>query len=435
MVGVAHSNGKDVLALWDQSSKKDRKKLLASFIQIHDNLTGPELDQCLEHTAPLLLARLSASLRLTYLSISESLFEQISAVEIFLKSAGGLTFVEQFIDVGGPLALLDIIALKQTPEICKCKALNTLQILADRGIRYKTLICESNGIKITTEALARSDSEDTRVAARELLLELGLTPGSKKWGKQVYIAFIALLASRSPRANHLAIGALRIIQPVVGFVIPGILKPLINLLDTPHLEVLLETCVFIKNILIDHVGIIKLDDDLKKKILQGLVEKLRPDLVDDTKLNDNQIELNSELVNELDIKIPGTDALASGEHKNLPIPALLGQAGCARCLGMLIAESNEIAIELLKFNVIKNLLFAAGSVDSSESRRMAFIAIRIYNDRYQPVGRLIKAALGSKFYEKFTSDEEIWSKLTDVEIDILVNSRAYISEAEARSFM
>ena len=48
----------DILRLWDTSSKKDRKKLLREFIQTHDNLTGPELDSNLEHTAPLLLARL-----------------------------------------------------------------------------------------------------------------------------------------------------------------------------------------------------------------------------------------------------------------------------------------------------------------------------------------------------------------------------------------
>lgn len=430
---VQLSNGKDVLTLWDQSSKKDRKKLLQNFIHFHTDLTGPELDQCLEHTAPLLLARLTASLRLTYLSISESLFEQISAVEVFLKSAGGLSFVEQFLDVGGPLALLDIIALKQTSEVAKAKALKTLQILADRGIRYKAVICESNGIKIATECLARSDNEDTRVASRELLLELGLCPASKKWGRQVYVAFIALLASKSPRANHLAIGALRVLQPVVGYVIPGIYQPLINLFDTPHLEVLLEVCVFIREILIDHKEIIEIKEDLRDQILQGIVDKLRPNLLEGQ---------NSELIEELHLN-NGTNSHSLTKNNPtpniLPIPALLGQAGCARCISMLISDTdddndNNVAIELLKFNVIRNLLSTAGQITSSESRRMAFKALKIYNGKFESIGKLIKAAVGSKFYFRILENEDVWCDLSEVEIDILVNNRAVVSEAEARSF-
>lgn len=268
-----------ILRMWDTSSKKDRKKLLREFIQTHDNLTGPELDSNLEHTAPLLLARLTASLKLTSLSVPESLLEQILSINIFLKSAGGLSFVEQFIDVGGPLALLDIVALKQAPDNCKTCAIQCLINLADRGIRYKAILCESNCVKIVTECLARSDDEYTRVEARELLLELGTTAANKKWCRQVYIAFIALLASRSPRANHLAIGALRILQPIIGEVVPGIVEPLLALLDTPHLEVLLEVCVFIEQLICSNEEkpmVVSVSQSVRNSILSGLVNKLRP---------------------------------------------------------------------------------------------------------------------------------------------------------------
>merc|ERR1712159_397237 len=83
----------------------------------------------------------------------------------------------------------------------------------------------------------------------------------------------------------------------------------------------------------------------------------------------------------------------------------------------------------------KNLLFPAGQNDFSESRRMSFKALKVYNEKFSAVGRIIKAALGGKFYEKFLKDDELWSVLNDVEIDILINSRAFISEAEARSFL
>jgi len=369
--------------------------------------------------------------KLTSLSVPESLLEQILAINIFLKSAGGLSFVEQFIDVGGPLALLDIIALKQAPDNCKTCAIQCLINLADRGIRYKAILCESNCIKIVTECLARSDDEYTRVEARELLLELGTTAANKKWSRQVYIAFIALLASRSPRANHLAIGALKILQPIIGEVVPGIVEPLLNLLETPHLEVLLEVCVFIEQLICSNkekIHVVNVSQSVRNSILSGLVDKLRPRTGTDNFFGNEVVgELNSDKNENSDSSVGRKQSSA------MPIPVLLGQAGSARCINMLIEKDIVVAKELLGFDVIKNLMFSAGSPKSSESRRMAFKALENYCRLFEPIRRIVQAGCGPKLFSKFENREDCWTELDHVDTDILLNNRASISEAEIKS--
>merc|ERR1711988_1680891 len=271
---------KDILDSWDKSSKNDRKQLLSDFLNAHMFVTGPELEKSLDHTAPLLFARLTASLRMTYLSVPDSLFEQIASVELFIK------------------------------------------------------------------------------AARGLLLQIGLVPPSKKWCSQIYIAFIALLASRSPRANHLAVGGLRRLQPLLGEVLPGIVDPLVNLLGTLHLEVLLEACQLIKQL----VDFEKTSDGVRNSIFQSLILKLKLG-------NTNEGTFTPDLISQLN------DADEDGP----PIPALVAQAGAARCIAMLIADSSKNAKQLLKLDVISCLLCSAGQHKYYESRRMSFLALQIRN--------------------------------------------------------
>lgn len=66
---------------------------------------------------------------------------------------------------------------------------------------------------------------------------------------------------------------------------------------------------------------------------------------------------------------------------------------------------------------------------------MAFKALKIYDAKFPQIGRLIRAAIGSKFYERFVENEDIWCELSDIDVDILVHNRAVVSEAEARSFL
>ena len=66
------------------------------------------------------------------------------------------------------------------------------------------------GIKSICECLAHSNSEDTQESARQLLQELG--QGNPKYQMQVYKGLIALLPSTSPKAQQVALQALRFMQ-------------------------------------------------------------------------------------------------------------------------------------------------------------------------------------------------------------------------------
>ena len=146
------------------------------------------------------------------------------------------------------------------------------------------------------------------------------------------------------------------------------------------------------------------------------------------------------LVKNLKKKIPYKDTeILDLKHKSyiipvkqpsLPMPLLLGQAGSARCIGMLINNDKNLAKQLLNFNVIKNLIFAAGQTSYSESRRMSFKAIKIYCDMFSDVKKIVKGAMGSKLFEKFYNNNDVWAELGNIDIDILVNNRAIITERE-----
>lgn len=54
--------------------------------------------------------------------------------------------MEEFIEVGGILTLLEIISLKQSKELDKSEALKLLCVVASAGRHHKEIICESYGM-------------------------------------------------------------------------------------------------------------------------------------------------------------------------------------------------------------------------------------------------------------------------------------------------
>lgn len=56
-----------------------------------------------------------------------------------------LSFLMEFLEVGGVLTLLEIISLKSCDEGHKAEALRLLTLVAKKGRQYKEIICESYG--------------------------------------------------------------------------------------------------------------------------------------------------------------------------------------------------------------------------------------------------------------------------------------------------
>lgn len=56
-----------------------------------------------------------------------------------------LSFLMEFLEVGGVLTLLEIVSLKSCDERHKAEALRLLTLVARKGRQYKEIICESYG--------------------------------------------------------------------------------------------------------------------------------------------------------------------------------------------------------------------------------------------------------------------------------------------------
>lgn len=73
---------------WDSGNTAFRKRILQDFVAANKNRTGAELDEQFADAASLFLARLTAYLRLTYMT-GISLQEILQALQIFLSASGG----------------------------------------------------------------------------------------------------------------------------------------------------------------------------------------------------------------------------------------------------------------------------------------------------------------------------------------------------------
>ncbi|GFO10779.1 hypothetical protein PoB_003728400 [Plakobranchus ocellatus] len=98
----------NILQEWDKGAKSVRRKILVDFIEQNQNKTGPELEQEFAQAASLFLTRLTAWLRLSYMT-GNCLSELLQSITIFLSASSGHKFMTEFMEVGGTLTLLEII--------------------------------------------------------------------------------------------------------------------------------------------------------------------------------------------------------------------------------------------------------------------------------------------------------------------------------------
>lgn len=70
---------------------------------------------------------------------------QLEAIAVFVSAASGQRFLIEFLEVGGVLTVLDILALDLAAEGVALVALRLLQGVAAAGRKYKELLCDSDG--------------------------------------------------------------------------------------------------------------------------------------------------------------------------------------------------------------------------------------------------------------------------------------------------
>ncbi|XP_046353431.1 armadillo-like helical domain containing protein 1 isoform X2 [Haliotis rufescens] len=393
---TAMSRIMNLLQEWDKGSKSVRKKILQDFIRQNQSKTGPELEQEFAQAASLFLTRLTAWLRLTYM-IGTCLHEQLCAVSIFLSASSGHKFMAEFLEVGGVLTLLEVIGLKQAQEADKAQAIKCIQHIANAGRKYKELVCESYGIRAVAECLAKSKSEETQDACRNLLLMLG--QGNPKFEMQVYKGLIALLPCSSPKAQQMAAHSLRVVQATVRQANVSVVEPLLNLLKTLHLEVQFEAIELIKELM---------DYDVSTSLLKGLVALLRPAKEDSLP--------RPEILEDPDV--PKISA---------PLPVYVQQAAAAKTIGILARDRNELAEKLIQTRVVHNLMFAMGNQDYADSQRQASITLEYFCRTFPIVDDHVRDAMGEALYDLFMANPEtLYVNMNHIQADVLISNKVNI---------
>lgn len=198
-----------LLREWDRAPRERRRQLLQNFIDQHWNRSGPELELELAQMASLFLARICVWVKLTYMS-GTCLTEQLQVLYIFLSAASSHNFLAEFLQNGGILCLQELCVLPGAKEVDKYWALRVLSCVANGGTRYKETICECYGIRAVAECMAKSRSERTQEAARDVLEQLA--EGNPRFRDQVYKGLIAVLPCDSAKAQQLALQSIRILQ-------------------------------------------------------------------------------------------------------------------------------------------------------------------------------------------------------------------------------
>ncbi|XP_064387854.1 armadillo-like helical domain containing protein 1 isoform X2 [Halichondria panicea] len=374
---------RNMLRKWDKGSTLVRESILRGVVLQCEDKTGPELEERFCDCASLFLARLTAWLRISYL-MGTCLDLQLKAITIFISATSGQHFLTEFLEVGGMLTVLEIVGLMTAREPAKTESIRLLSAIANKGRQYKELLCESYGVKLIAECLALSQSEVTQEEARHLLHQL--SAGNPRYQSQVYNALVALLSSASSEAQRMAAYTLRLIQPSMGVASPTIVDPVLELLQSLHLEVQFEATELLKT-LVSY-------EDVQHLILMRLVGIL--------KASDDR---------------PVPAALAA------PLSVHVQQAGAAKVVRVLADKSNDYAGKLIEMRVVPHLLCAMGNTAHKDSQRQSSMALKVFVDKVDAVREQVLSVMEDDFFQKFICNpEELHNSISPAQIDVLVAS-------------
>jgi len=200
------------LRKWDSGSRPSRLRQLEEFVQLCTDMTGPQLEAELENGASLLLARISAWLRLSY-ALGHSVALPLQAITIFVAASSGQRYLAEFVEVGGVATVIEILSLPQLPEEDKMRAMRLLMAVAAAGRHYKEIVCEGEGIEALEAFIGTSKSEELVEDARDLLVTIGR--GNPRFSTDVHRALLRLLRSESATSQRLACAGLRTLLKVL----------------------------------------------------------------------------------------------------------------------------------------------------------------------------------------------------------------------------
>ncbi|XP_067581991.1 armadillo-like helical domain containing protein 1 [Pseudorca crassidens] len=384
---------------WDNAGKVARSHILNNFIETNQGKTAPELEQEFSQGASLFLVRLTTWLRLTYMTGSR-LDKLLRSIGIFLSAVSSNRYLIEFLEVGGALTLLEILALKEIEEEDKKESIKLLQVISNSGRKYKELICESYGVRSVAEFLAKSKSEETQEEV-QVLLE-SLIHSNPKYRNQVYRGLIALLPCASPKAQQLSLQTLRTAQSIIGTTHPGIVDCVLKVLRTVHPEVQYEAIELIKDLV---------KYDVCPALLKGLVALLIPSFKETSKQQ-------SQIVSD-------SSVLQLTTH----LPWFLQQAAAAKAIRILARGNTSLAEEMLHLRVVHSLMAAMGNMDHSNSQREASLTLEYYVQLFPVVEEHVRRSMGEELYKLFRGNaEDLYRRIDSIQADTLAANEVNVTK-------
>ncbi|KAK2835650.1 hypothetical protein Q5P01_016134 [Channa striata] len=383
---------------WDRGDDPVRSLMLNHFVTQNSGKTFYELELQFAQVASLFLARLTTWMRLTYM-FGTYLGIQLKAIRIFLSTLSHDQYLMEFLEDGGVLTLMDILSHAQSKEEDKAETLHLLLTVSNAGRTCKEIICESHGVKIIAECLAKSNTEENQETSW-LLLE-SLSHGNPKYQNQIYKCLIALMSCASPKAQRLVLQSLRTVQSKLKTANHSIVEPLLNVLRSLHLEVQEEAI----NLILDLKCY-----DVRPVLLSGLVALLRP-----TK-EEVQQQQNTEEA-EI-IKVTGS------------LAAFMQQAAAAKAIRLLAAGDQQLSHELLSLGLIQHLLHAVGNTEHIDAQIQASLALEHFVRSSPIVEEHVHRLMGSSLFTAFMHNSEtFYMNLDKAQADILLSNKVDITEA------
>ncbi|XP_008282128.1 armadillo-like helical domain containing protein 1 [Stegastes partitus] len=380
---------------WDRGDRTVRSRMLNTFLSRNTGKTFYELELEFAQVASLFLARLSTWMRLTYM-FGTFLGLQLKAIGIFLSASSYDQYLMEFTQDGGVLTLLDIVSHSQSKEEDKAEALRLLITVSSAGRRYKEIICESHGVKVTAECFATSNTDECQETALALLDSL--SHGNPKYQDQIYKSLIALLACGSPKAQQLVLHTLHTLQLKLKSAHHSIVEPLLTMLRSLHLEVQDEAI----NLILDLKRY-----DVKAVLLPELVALLRP-IKEEV---ENQITEEAEM-----IKMSGS------------LSVFVQQAAAAKTIRLLSEEDRELSRELLSLGVIQHLLHAMGNREHADAQIQASRALKHFVRSFPVIEEHVQRVLGSSLFAAFMDKADtLYMNMDEAQAEVLLSNQVNIS--------
>eukprot|EP01135_Chromosphaera_perkinsii_P000407 Nk52_evm54s78 gene=Nk52_evmTU54s78 len=405
-----------ILKEWDKGSKAIRQEILEEFIEVCESKTGPQLEKEFSNGGSLFLTRLTAFLRLTYL-LNFCLGLQIKAISIFITASSGHRFLNEFVEVGGVLTILEILGLDIVKDEDKYSCLQLIMSVGKSGRKYKELICESYGVRAVTECMIKATSDNTRLCSRNVLYELGI--GNPKYQHQVYKALVSLLPSSSSGAQQMAAQGIRLLLPSLQQINAQIIEPSLSLLKSQHLEVQYEGCELLKGLCSQ--------GSLQQAILSSLIALLKPNM-DDVFVGDENEGENAE-GGGIHVNIRKKEKRSRNEGAKAIPPEFLQQSTAAKMLGVLAALSSDMAKMMVQLQAPHGLLVAMGNAQYNESRKQAHQTLVFLIKTFPEVGKAIYLSFGEGlFTEMITQTDTFWKNTNKTQIDLFTTNTLRIAE-------